>query len=80
MKIQPSKAIEILDINVKEAGKKMPPDCMAAILLSLDALAGIVAERAIYGYTRIGQLPHEEPLPTKSGEGRTNGLTGDLRD
>lgn len=74
MKIQIPKAIEILDINLKEAGRKMPPDCQAAVLLSLDALAGLQAERAIYGYQRIGQLPHEEDMPSLPKQEELNGL------
>lgn len=32
------KAIEILDLNIKEAGKKMPPDVNAALGLGIQAL------------------------------------------
>lgn len=60
MKITKTKAIEILEINLKEATRKMPPDCRTALELSLDILAGLIAERNIYGYSRIGLLPHEE--------------------
>lgn len=59
-KIKIPKAIEILDLNVKEASPKMPPDCKLAVLLSLDILAGLWAERSMYGFTRIGQMPHED--------------------
>lgn len=65
MKIPLSKAIEIVEINLAEA-KRMPADCRTALELGLDAMAGLTAERAIHGYTRIGQLPHEEPQPSKT--------------
>lgn len=59
-KITLLKAIEILQFNLKEAGLKMPTDCHTAVELALDSMAGLSAERNIHGYSRIGQLPHEE--------------------
>jgi len=32
------KAIEILELNVKEAGNKMPADCLKAIKLGIEAM------------------------------------------
>lgn len=32
------KAIEILELNIKEAGSKMPPDCRDALQLGIEAL------------------------------------------
>lgn len=59
MPITFSKAIEILDLNLKDAGKHMPPDCQLAILLGLDSMAAFQQERDEHGYLRFGILPHE---------------------
>lgn len=40
-----SKAIEILQLNLKEAGLKMPPDCAAAIALGSEAFKLILTMR-----------------------------------
>lgn len=61
MKITLSKAIQILDINLKEAAKSMPSDVKTTLELALDNLVGLRTERYMFGYTRLGQLPHEEP-------------------
>jgi len=60
MRITPSKAIEILRINVKEAGLKMPIDCRTALELSLDLLNDLSSERRIKGYDHKDLRPHEE--------------------
>lgn len=65
MKIKLAKAIEILDLNIKEAGKTMPPDCKLALNLAMESLVGLRSERFINGYTRIGQLPSEEHEPPR---------------
>lgn len=36
--IKLSKAIEIIDLNLKEAGKNMPPDVKATMIVSRSAL------------------------------------------
>lgn len=64
-KITIAKAIEILELNINEAKPPMPLDCRTSVQLALDVLAGLIAERAIYHYDRIGQLPHEEIEPKK---------------
>lgn len=61
MRITPNKAIEILGINLKEAGLKMPLDCRTALELSLDLFAVLIHERDENGYTRLTLQPHEEP-------------------
>ena len=33
-----SKAIEILELNLKETGKRMPGDCRDALLMAVEAL------------------------------------------
>lgn len=39
------KAIEILDLNLKEAGGKMPPDVKEALQLSREALKRLLSGR-----------------------------------
>lgn len=39
------KAKEIIDLNIKEAGKKMPPDVRKALTLGSQALSSIIAWR-----------------------------------
>lgn len=65
MKITPTKAIEILEINLKEAGLKMPLDCRIALQLANESLGAILIEREVFGFSRIIPLPHEE-METKS--------------
>jgi len=60
-KITLGKALEILDLNLKDGQKAIPRDVQTALLLSMDMQAFFMLERATYGYTRIGQLPHEAP-------------------
>lgn len=58
------KAIEILDLNIKEAGKKMPPDILDALKLGRQAVAYC---RDVH---RFPHLAEELPLPSQ----------GELRD
>jgi len=39
------KAIELLDLNLKVAGKSMPPDVKDALALAIAALHSILAQR-----------------------------------
>lgn len=59
MKILITKAIEILDLNLKES-RGMPSDVKLALNLALENLVGLRTERSIHGFTRIGQLPSED--------------------
>ena len=45
MKIKISKAIEILDFNIKEANPRMPEDCEAAVKLGIAGLEAIQTYR-----------------------------------
>ncbi|GAH38437.1 unnamed protein product [marine sediment metagenome] len=38
MKMTDEKAVEILELNIKEAGPKMPPDVKAALIRAVMAL------------------------------------------
>lgn len=58
-----TKAIEILDLNLKEAGSKMPPDCRDAVQLSIEALKHLQHERDL----RIGFWT--DPIPGETPEG-----------
>lgn len=50
------KAVEILELNIKEAGKKMPPDTLTAVKLGAQAIKRLALARS-YGD------PHcEQPL------------------
>lgn len=53
------KAKEIIDLNIKEAGKKMPPDVKTALILSSEADDRILKgrQRPDQYYTRL--LPSE---------------------
>lgn len=60
MPISPYKAIEILQINLKEAARTMPPDVRTTLQLSLETLQLLANERTIYGFTRVDILPSEQ--------------------
>jgi len=55
-----NKAIEIVELNIKEAGKKMPPDCLAALKLENEAAKRIVDARWGYTHEIIAPLPGED--------------------
>jgi len=40
-----TKSIEIIELNIREAGPKMPPDCLDALKLNLEAAKRIQAHR-----------------------------------
>lgn len=68
-KIAIGKAVEILDLNQKEGQRRMPRDVHTSLMLSLDALAWLLLERANYGYDRIPRLPHEGEFITLGAPG-----------
>ncbi len=41
------KAIEVLELNLNEAGKKMPPDVRDALSLSVEAMKRIRRQRSL---------------------------------
>lgn len=53
MKIE--KAIEILELNIKEAGKQMPPDCKNAVKLGIEAGKRVILYRKGM-YAGLGDL------------------------
>jgi len=57
------KAIEILDLNIREAGKKMPPDVLDALKLGAQALKAIKEYREMPFYGLLKLLPGEDPEP-----------------
>lgn len=57
MKVQ--KAIEILDLNVKEVGPKMPPDTLDALKLGIEALERIDGLRSAGHYIAMPLLKGE---------------------
>ena len=65
-KIHFKKAFEILNINLCEASKQMPPDVKLALNLAMDCFVCLDVERTVNGYTRIAQLPHEANRPNMS--------------
>lgn len=54
-----TKAIEILELNLKEAGKKMPPDCKDAVQLGIEAMGALHCHREVWGYSEFKLLPGE---------------------
>ena len=64
--MKPQKAIEIIELNIREAGPKMPPDTLEALKLHVFAFKRLLKMRS-YG---IGQailpLPGENPIPDLS--------------
>ncbi|MBA7582536.1 hypothetical protein ES708_24466 [subsurface metagenome] len=60
------KVKEILDLNVREAGSKMPPDTLDALKIASHAISRIVTMRS-YGINQaILPLPGENPIPDLS--------------
>lgn len=57
-----TKAIEILQLNIQEAGNKMPPDCKQAIQLGIDALIRVLDVR------RFPEASNWKPLPSETEE------------
>ncbi len=56
-----TKAIEIGVLNIKEAGKKMPPDTLNALKLLVEAGKREMKHRELDIDTRLGLLPGETP-------------------
>jgi len=65
MQIELSKAIEIIELNIREASHKMPPDVKASLQLLVNCAKriqlGRVSQAAYYQYI----LPGEAPERTK---------------
>lgn len=55
------KAIEIVELNIKEAGKKMPPDCLDALKVCCEAAKYIDICRHNPNCFNISLLPGETP-------------------
>jgi hypothetical protein len=55
------KAAEILELNVKEAGGKMHPDCKEAVTMGADAL------RRLDYHRKAGHLFAQQLLPSEIG-------------
>ena len=53
------KSIEILELNIKEAGKRMPPDCKDAIQLGIEAMKEIERWRGYFPDMASMCLPGE---------------------
>lgn len=53
------KAVEILSINLKQAGKEMPPDVYEAVELGIEALKCIYNSRIDGDLFAFKPLPHE---------------------
>lgn len=53
------KAIEIIDLNLKEAGDKMPPDVKDALELGKEALNYISLNRSLWGDLEAFKLKGE---------------------
>jgi len=53
------KAVEIGELNIKEAGKKMPPDTLDALKLLVEAGKREIEHRELDIDTRFGLLPGE---------------------
>ena len=56
------KSIEILELNIKEAGKRMPPDCKEALQLSIEAM------KRLQDYRRQGLVNPRRLLPGEADE------------
>jgi len=54
------KAKEIVELNIKEAGNKMPPDCLAALKLENEATKRILDARRGFTLDIIAKLPGED--------------------
>ena len=60
MKITLSKAIEILRLNLKLAGRTMPPDTQSAVTIAVEAMLRIQAGRNNPGSRWTETLPDEQ--------------------
>lgn len=58
--IKLSKAKEILNLNLTEAGRKMPPDTYSALILAVETFNFIQLTRDTEGALAIPLLPGEE--------------------
>lgn len=54
------KAMEILELNILEAGKKMPPDVKTALELHIEAMKVLTAIRETAWYQAGYLLPGED--------------------
>ena len=52
-------AFEILDLNVKEAGRKMPPDTLTALKIGIEASLEVQRLRILGDVLVVGKLPSE---------------------
>lgn len=62
----PLKAIEILELNIREARKKMPPDVLDALKLHVQAMRRLLTMRSHGINQAILPLPGENPIPDLS--------------
>lgn len=58
-----AKAKEILDLNIKEASKQMPPDTLQALKIASEGLNYILHLRAFSIQFRNQMLPSEKDIP-----------------
>lgn len=56
-----STAKEIMELNIQEAGKKMPPDTLDALKLHVEAVKRELRNRDDPDYLLCGLLPGETP-------------------
>lgn len=56
-----AKAIEIGELNLKQTGKAMPPDCHDAVKLLVEAAKAIAHYRQVPAYRYLKALPGEDP-------------------
>jgi len=61
MFIKMSKAIEILDLNVKEGGKKMPPDVKDSLNLAISTMKTVLFIRGGGEWDLKAVFPGEAP-------------------
>jgi hypothetical protein len=61
MPIKLSKAIEILDLNAKEAGKKMPEDVRDSLNLAVNCMKTVQYIRHGGSWSFLALLPDEAP-------------------
>lgn len=53
------KAIEICELNIKEAGSKMPPDTLEALKLATASMKRILLARSYNDQHTLNRLPGE---------------------
>jgi len=61
MRIKMDKAIEILELNAKEAGNKMPSDVLASVNLGVSTMKAVVLARKGGSWNPHALLPDELP-------------------